>query len=355
MAGLVMKRSAWARRRVLVTGHTGFKGSWLCLLLQHLGARVSGLALAPEPGPGLFRLLAPWEGLDHHEADLRDAAAVANTVAAIAPDVVFHLGAQALVRRGYREPVETFRTNVDGTIHLLQAMRGLRSVRAAVIVTSDKVYAQPVAGGRRAFREDDPLGGADPYSASKAACEVAVACWRHSWGNELPAVATARAGNVIGGGDFGEARLLPDLARAQAGGTSLLVRYPEATRPWQHVLDVLAGYLLLAERLLEDPRNCPLALNFGPSAQSATTVREVIAAYAAASGHQIDWHQAPGPQPPEAPHLALDASLAAQALNWQPRRTVAEAIAQTARWYSGWQHGEEVAALTRRAAQEELQ
>jgi CDP-glucose 4,6-dehydratase len=329
-------RGFWAGKRVLVTGHTGFKGAWLALLLHRLGARVTGIALPPEPGPNAFDLLRvrPLMAADHH-ADIRDGEALAARLRTVRPEVVLHLAAQAFVGRGYAEPAATFAANVDGTIHVLEALRGLPGVAAAVMVTSDKVYRNDGTG--RPFREGDPLGGADPYSASKAAAEIAVASWRASFAVTLPPVATARAGNVIGGGDFGAQRLIPDLVRAGMAGEPLLLRRPDATRPFQHVLDVLRGYPLLAERLATG--KAPPALNFGP-ADGEIRVRDLIAAW----GSPVEWRQEEGPVMAEAPRLGLDSSLAAAALGWRPLLSTPEAIAETARWYAAWRAGEDVQA-----------
>lgn len=327
----------WRGRRVLLTGHTGFKGAWLALLLERLGADVTGFALPPEAGPAAFALLAPR--IAQRGGDLRDPTALSVAVQAARPEVVLHLAAQAFVGRGYREPAATFATNVTGTIHLLEALRG-RDARAALVITSDKVYRNDNCG--RPFVEDDPLGGHDPYSASKAACEIAVASWRVSLGNEIGAIATARAGNVVGGGDFGEQRLIPDLVRSQLAGEPLLVRRPDATRPFQHVLDVLCGYLLHAEALVRG--GAPPALNFGPP-DAALSVRRVLALYAEASGRPIAWQAAETPPMPEAQHLALDSGLAAARLGWRPRHDAASAIAATARWYSHWQADADVRSL----------
>jgi CDP-glucose 4,6-dehydratase len=337
------RHAFWRGRRVLVTGHTGFKGAWLALALGRLGARVSGIALAPEPGPSLFAALAPWPGLDHRELDLRAGDRLAAALRELRPEVVFHLAAQAIVGRGFREPLETFAVNLTGTLNLLQSLRGCDGVRAAVLVTSDKVYRNDGSGRR--FVESDPLGGADPYSASKAAAELAVASWRHSFGAELPALATARAGNVIGGGDFGEARLIPDLVRAQVAGRPLAVRYPEATRPWQHVLEVSRGYLDLAQSLVERPDSTPLALNFGPAEGEGPSVQEMIARFGLASGEPVPWCQAPGPLPPEAPRLGLDPGLAERCLGWHLGLDGDEALRETAAWYAAWRRGEDLRSL----------
>jgi CDP-glucose 4,6-dehydratase len=261
--------------------------------------------------------------------------------------VVLHLAAQALVPRGFADPAGTFAANLAGTIHVLQALRDVPGIAAAVLVTTDKVYRNK-ADGRR-FREDDPLGGHDPYSASKAACELAVASWRGSFA--MPPMATARAGNVMGGGDFAPTRLVPDLARAR-GGEPLVLRHPQATRPWQHVLDVLRGYLLLAEALAAG--TAPDALNFGPDEADEATVLDVIAGFEAAFGTHFPWHQAPDP-PPEAARLALDPALAHASLGWRPRLGRAGCIAATAAWYAAWARGEDMRGRSLRAVREVLE
>ena len=334
----------WHDRRVLVTGHTGFKGSWLCLLLHRLGARVTGIALPPEPGPSAFAALGIAALLEaDRRADIRDAARLAALLREARPEVVLHLAAQALVGRGHREPAATFATNVTGTVNLLEAMRGLPGIAAAVIVTSDKVYRNDGAG--RAFTEGNPLGGSAPYSASKAAAEIAVAAWRACFGTELPPLATARAGNVIGGGDFGEERLVPDLVRARLAGAPLLVRRPDATRPFQHVLDVLRGYLLLAERLAADPAGAPPAVNFGPR-DGEIRVRDLLALWGAATGEAVSWRPVEGPVMEEARRLALDSGLAERSLGWRPLLDTRTAIAETAAWYAAWRAGADATALS---------
>lgn len=324
----------WAGRKVLLTGHTGFKGAWAARMLAALGADVTGFALDPAPGPSAFASLNVAAGLARDlRDDLRDAPAVAQAVAGA--DIVLHMAAQAIVSEGYRDPKGTWDINLTGTLHLLQALRG-SGARAAVIVTSDKVYRNDAA---RAFVESDPLGGDDPYSASKAACEILVASHRASF-SDLPPIATARAGNVIGGGDFGCDRLIPDLVRAQGAGKPLVLRNPDATRPFQHVLDVVAGYLVLVEALARG--TAPLAVNFGP-AEAELTVRALLDHWQAASGIPIDWHPAKGPALPEKPRLALDSGLARARLGWQPRHTTAQAVGQTARWYGAWASGANMA------------
>lgn len=329
----------WRGRRVLVTGHTGFKGSWLCRMLAALGAEVTGIALDPEPGPSAFAIMRVADVLAaDHRADIRDAAPVARLVRAARPELVLHLAAQAFVGRSHREPAATFAANVTGTVHLLEALRGLPGIAAALMVTSDKVYRNDGTG--RPFVEGDPLGGEDPYSASKAAAEIAVASWRASFARELPPIATARAGNVIGGGDFSEMRIIPDLVRAQIAGEALLVRRPDATRPFQHVLDVLRGYLLQVERLAAAPGQAPHAINFGPR-DGEIRVRDLLALWG-----EVAWRAADGPVMEEAKRLALDSGLAGRALGWHPVLDTPHAIAATSAWYAAWRRGEDMARAT---------
>ncbi len=315
----------WSGRRVLLTGHSGFKGAWLALWLARLGARVHGIALPPETPAGsesgAFLTLAPTLASSDW-IDLADRAQLRARVADIAPEIVFHLAAQALVRQSYRDPVGTFATNVQGTAHVLEATIGAEAV---VVVTSDKVYANDDSG--QAFVETDRLGGKDPYSASKAACEILVASWRAA--HPATPLATARAGNVIGGGDVSADRLLPDLARALRAGEPLRLRNPEATRPWQHVIEPLAGYLALAQHLATG--GTTPALNFGPSIDGVWSVRQVVELALAAAGRG-QWQQDGEPGPVEAAKLALNPERAARVLGWRPRLSVVEAVQWTMAW-----------------------
>ena len=338
----------WAGRRVLLTGHTGFKGSWAALWLARLGARVTGLALAPEGPEHHFGLARVGGALDDRRADLRDPDAVAAVVRDARPEIVLHMAAQALVRRSLRDPLGTFATNVQGTGNLLDALRAQAPGAAVLVVTSDKVYANDGSG--RAFPEDAPLGGKDPYSASKAACEILVASWRASFAREAGmALATVRGGNVIGGGDFAEDRVAPDVLRAARAGRPVVLRHPEATRPWQHVLDCLGGYLLYLESLARDPAAAPPALNIGPAPGAPIPVARLVETLGARLGMPIPWVHEPVPGSVEAPALALDPALAHATLGWRERLPGMAAIAATADWQAAWLGGADARALAETA------
>lgn len=327
----------WAGRRVLLTGHTGFKGAWLLLWLQDLGAQVWGTALAPESEPNLFSQLAPSRlPGEYHESDIRDLANLRELVQHCQPQVVLHLAAQPLVLRSYNDPLETWTTNVLGSLNLLEALKPLQHSCAVVMITTDKVYEnQEWAYG---YREPDPLGGHDPYSASKAAAEIAIASWRASFCGNAPhqtphlRIATGRAGNVIGGGDWAENRIVPDAMRSLATGLPITVRNPIATRPWQHVLEPLSGYLQLAEALATDPQPPCEAFNFGPQLESNRPVRELVQTMLSHwPGEWIDQSN-PG-APHEAGLLHLQIDKAHHRLGWQPRWSFDTTIARTVDWY----------------------
>ena len=317
-------------RRVLVTGHTGFKGSWLSLWLTSMGAEVAGFALDPEGVPSHWNLL----GLDcvDFRADVRDLPHLQASIVAHQPEIVFHLAAQPLVRRSYRDPLATWSSNVMGTANLLEACRHTSSVRAIVVVTTDKVYRNQE--WRQGYREDDQLGGHDPYSASKAACEMVVDSYRKAFFNpeERVLLASARAGNVVGGGDWSEDRLIPDLVRAMTSGRPLMIRSPHATRPWQHVLDCVSGYLLLGEHLLQGDAACAGAWNFGPAVTDNRSVGEVLQLMRE-GWPELAWQQNDEPHPHEAGLLYLDSTRAHEDLFWQPVWTLDEALHHTADWY----------------------
>lgn len=335
----------WLGRSVLVTGHTGFKGAWLCLWLARMGARVTGFSLEPETRPNLFELAAVGGRVRSLIGDLRDADALARALHEAAPEVVFHLAAQSLVRRSYAEPVQTFATNVMGTANLLEAVRCAPTVRAVVVVTSDKCYEN--RGLDRGYVEGDPLGGHDPYSASKGCAEIVAASYRRSFFHDpaAAAVASARAGNVIGGGDWSQDRLLPDLLRAFESGRPALIRNPAAIRPFQHVLEPLAGYLQLAAALLSEGHAQACGWNFGPDAASTATVGTVADLAAASWGGDVRWTTDGSSHPHEAGVLMLDASAARRALGWTPRLSLARAVADTVGWHRALASGADAATL----------
>lgn len=335
--------SFWSGTSVLLTGHTGFKGAWLRRWLQRLGAHVTGAALAPPVGASLFAELGGEGDPGHHVCDLRDPEPIRAIAQEARPEVVFHLAAQPLVRASYRDPVSTFSTNVMGTVHLLEALRPLDTVTAVVVVTTDKVYENRewVWG----YREDDRLGGHDPYSASKAAAEIVTASYRDAFFAErsIP-VATARAGNVIGGGDWAEDRLIPDAVRAWTAGETLQIRSPDAVRPWQHVLEPLCGYLLLAEALAKGAAP-PSAYNVGPYAHEAASVRDVIEQARRTFGRGT---VAFGSEPAglhETSRLLLDTGRVADTLGIRPRWSLPESVERTLCWYREAREGGDARAL----------
>jgi CDP-glucose 4,6-dehydratase len=337
----------WRQRRVFLTGHTGFKGAWLSLWLRELGATVTGYALAPHTSPNLHALLA--QDSRSIIGDVRDIDALSAAMQEAAPQIVIHMAAQALVRESYRDPVGTFATNVMGTAHVLEACRTLPSLQCCVVVTSDKVYENNGArsGAAAAFDESDRLGGHDPYSNSKACSELLTGSFRDSFFEQGPPLATARAGNVIGGGDWSTDRLIPDCVRALQAGLPVNLRYPDAIRPWQHVLEPLSGYLRLAQALIETPAAAPRAVNFGPNPASFCTVHEVVDAFSARFDGKPGWRRDAGAHPQEAKVLTLSSTLAESALGWRPTLDVAASLAWTADWYRAHMAGEDMLTFSR--------
>ena len=320
----------WGGKRVLLTGHTGFKGGWLALMLHRLGAQVTGISLAPNTVPSLYELAGVETVCDSHFCDIRDSERFSRLVRDARPEVVLHLAAQPLVRASYREPVETFGVNVMGTVHLLEALRGLSTCRVAVMVTTDKVYEN--REWHWPYREVDALGGHDPYSASKAASEIAIASYRSAFLHAQGlALASARAGNVIGGGDWSGDRLLPDAIRAWQTGAVLAIRNPVSIRPWQHVIEPLAGYLVLAQSLWSKPALAG-PWNFGPDASENASVRDVVErARSAWAGAEVAYEENSGPH--EAGRLTLETAKARELLDVRPRWSLEESVRRTVTWY----------------------
>jgi CDP-glucose 4,6-dehydratase len=330
-----MNREFWRGRKVFLTGHTGFKGSWLTLWLKRLGANVSGYSLPPNTTPSLFEAADVRDGIRSTFADVRDLSSLSAAMTTAAPEVVLHLAAQSLVRESYRQPVETYATNVMGAVNLLEAVRSCPSVRSVVVVTSDKCYEN--REWLWPYREDEPLGGRDPYSSSKACAELVTAAYRHSFFGEqsLAGIATARAGNVVGGGDWAGDRLVPDLIAAFAAGRPAQIRNPSAVRPWQHVLDPLHGYLLLAEALAED-RGIARGWNFGPPEVDARPVSWIADELSGLWGEGATWSREVQPQPHEANSLKLDSSMARTLLGWSPRLDLRGAMHWIVEWHRGF-------------------
>lgn len=321
--------SFWRGRKVFLTGHTGFKGSWLTLWLQHLGAQVVGYAIDVPTTPSLFELAHVRESMTSIEGDVRDRERLGDALALHQPDVVIHMAAQSLVRVGLRRPIETYEVNVLGTAHVLEAVRGVESVEVVLNVTSDKCYLN--RGWEWGYREDDALGGSDPYSSSKACAEIITAAYRASY-EDLPRLISARAGNAIGGGDWAEGRLVPDVIRAILTGRPVAIRNPDAVRPWQHVLNPLLGYLLLIQHAIAGTP-AAIAWNFGPREDDTLTVRAIVERIRALWGEALGV-EAPGePQPLEAHLLRLDSSRARSSLGWRPRWDLNAGLERTVEWY----------------------
>ena len=340
----------WAGKRVFLTGHTGFKGSWLSLWLQSLGAQVYGYALAPTSEPNLFELAQVAQGMTSTLGDIRDAAALQAAMQAAQPDIVLHLAAQALVRYSYAQPVETYSTNVMGLVHLLEAVRATPGIKAVLNVTSDKCYEN--REWHWGYRENEPLGGYDPYSNSKACPELVTSAYRNSYFHPAQyaqhgvALASARAGNVIGGGDWASDRLIPDMLRAIASGQPVSIRNPHAIRPWQHVLEPLSGYLSLAEHLYRAGPAFADAYNFGPHENDARPVQWIVEHLCAAWGGGAAWQLDSSPQPHEASYLKLDCAKARAQLGWQPRWRLAHTLDQIVAWHQAQQRGDDMRRVT---------
>lgn len=347
-----MNAEFWRGKRVLLTGHTGFKGSWLSLWLQSMGARVVGFALAPPTKPSLFEVAGIAKGMTSIIGDIRDLAHLRQVFAEHQPEIVIHMAAQPLVRYSYIEPVETYSTNVMGVVNLLEAVRSTPSVKAVVNVTTDKCYEN--REWTWGYRENEAMGGYDPYSSSKGCAELVTAAYRNSYFHPEKyqehgvAIATARAGNVIGGGDWAEDRLIPDIMRAITAGRAVNIRNPHAIRPWQHVLEPLSGYLLLAQKLYEDGAAYAEGWNFGPNDEDAKPVQWIVEQLTQSWGDGASWLLDGGEHPHEAHYLKLDCSKAKGQLNWHPRWHLDEALVKIVDWHQAWRDEKDMREMTLR-------
>jgi len=344
MESVVIDSSFWRRRRVFVTGHTGFKGAWLSLMLARLNAETTGYALAPPTSPCLFDLLSVGATLEDMRGDINDFENLRREMVAADPEIVIHMAAQPLVKAGYSDPVGTFQTNVMGSAHVLEAARACKNLKALVNVTTDKCYDN--REWMRGYRETDRLGGRDPYSNSKACAELVTAAYRASFFERGATIATARAGNVIGGGDFAPDRILPDAFRAFREGRPVEVRAPKSVRPWQHVLEPLSGYLMLAEQAARHGAKFGEGWNFGPGADSERDVEALLTRFMAAWGPEARWLPDRSAHPHEAGLLRLDVSKAREKLGWRPLLTFDETVEWTARWYRAYADGADMRAAT---------
>lgn len=335
----------WKGKKVFLTGHTGFKGSWLSLWLQSMGADVMGYALAPPTTPALFDEARVGAGMQSHIGDIRDLQAITSCMVDYGPDILIHMAAQPLVRLSYKQPVETYATNVMGTVHVLEAARQCPSLRAIVNVTTDKCYEN--REWEWGYREDEPMGGHDPYSNSKGCMELVTSAYRNSFfgKNQPVALASARAGNVIGGGDWAEDRLIPDILTAFEKQQAVVVRNPQATRPWQHVLEPLSGYLVLAERLWAHGQDVAQGWNFGPKDEDARPVSWILDHMVSTWGDGARWALDQNPQPHEARYLKLDVSKARAHLHWSPTWSLETTLVYIVKWHRAWLNGDDAHAL----------
>ena len=337
--------SFWRGKHVLVTGHTGFKGSWLSLWLKKLGAEVCGYSLEPEASPNLFESLGLDALVDSRIGDIRDLESLEQTLRSFQPEIIFHLAAQSLVRRSYREPVDTYTTNVIGTINVLEAARRTESAKAIVVITTDKVYENEERDF--GYCETDHLGGFDPYSNSKACAEMAISSYRHSFFSDGKAlIASARAGNVIGGGDWSEDRLLPDVFRSLIFGEELVIRNPNSVRPWQHTLEPLSGYMLLAEKLFDGKSEFATAWNFGPDDDASTPVKLVLEEIGKNWDGDVEWKISNSNHPHETHILKLDSSKARAELGWNSILTLPESLMMTIDWYRAFRDDADLVKVT---------
>lgn len=347
-----MNLSHWKGRRVFITGHTGFKGSWLCIWLKQLGAIVTGYALEPTTEPSLFRVAEVADGMDSIIGDIRDRKKLASALYSAQPEVVIHMAAQALVRYSYQHPVETYEVNVMGTVNLLEAVRGCNSVRSVLVVTSDKCYENQER--EIGYREGEAMGGYDPYSSSKGCTELVVSAYRKSFfsGEQRIAVATARAGNVIGGGDWSEDRLIPDMVRSFSAGKTVSIRHPQAIRPWQHVFEALHGYLLLLEKMNIDQNNYSQAWNFGPDDADAKNVAWIVEKFVV-GWRGANWKvEGDIDNLHEAHILRLDCRKAREKLAWKPVVDLELALKWISLWYSNFYKQQDVLALSKQQLEE---
>lgn len=352
MSANAVDHGFWRGKRVFLTGHTGFKGGWISLWLQAMGASVTGFSLSPPTDPSLFDVATVWQGMESHIGDIRDYSELEKRMKVADPEIVIHMAAQPLVRQSYIDPVETYSTNVMGTVNVLQAIRKLPNVRAVLVITTDKCYENKE--WLWGYRENEPLGGYDPYSNSKGCAELVTAAFRSSFFNPEQyashgvAVASARAGNVIGGGDWARDRLIPDILRACSEGKSVVIRRPDAIRPWQHVLEPLRGYLKLAERLYAQGTAFAEGWNFGPRDDDARPVEWVVDKLVTIWGDGATWTLDKDAHPHEATYLKLDISKARSRLNWTPALCLQDALSLTVDWAKAYRSGNDMRTFTQR-------